>query len=365
MVQAEEDEALPPIISLDAFVAQQELKEEPPSTVQHIRCGTPEECQACIRLVQRCLQCPVLPAPRPTLSARRALLQLVCDESGQLAADEPATLRLPEPKAAAAAALADLTAQLEQCSRDEDSEDQSDRDASRCAEAARLRWRRKALERASLPLTVTPRESPDSRRKGAGLLGGGPSVPATRTLQLTPAEAAAPASGSGKKLSRASSFGRLVRAGGAAIGPATRTLQLTPATAATPAPGSGTKLSRASSFGRLVRKNSFGRAKAGAASGGGAPPSALHAAPSISTVASCAAGREGGGGEGGGGAARPAGSSPQPPSAAGGVALPLAPYVAPGAREAGRAYEVLLSCLLSPRSPLCLPYISPTSPRYC
>ena len=239
MVQAEEDEALPPIISLDAFVAQQELREEPPSTVQHIRCGTPEECQACIRLVQRCLQCPVLPAPRPTLSARRALLQLVCDESGQLAADEPATLRLPEPKAAAAAALADLTAQLEQCSRDEDSEDQSDRDASRCAEAARLRWRRRALERASLPLTVTPRESPDSRRKGAGLLGGGPSVPATRTLQLTPAEAAAPASGSGKKLSRASSFGRLVRAGGAASGPATRTLQLTPATAATPAPRSG------------------------------------------------------------------------------------------------------------------------------
>ena len=398
MVQSEEDEALPPTISLDAFV-QQELKEEPPSTVQHIRCGTPEECQACIRLVQRCLQCPVLPAPRPTLSARRALLQLVCDESGQLAADEPATLRLPEPKAAAAAALADLTAQLEQCSRDDDSEDQSDRDASRCAEAARLRWRRKALERASLPLTVTPRRSPDSLRKGAGLLGGGPSVPATRTLQLTPAEAAAPASGtkltrassfgrlvraggaandpakralqltpaeaaapasgSGKKLSRASSFGRLVRAGGAASGPATRTLQPTPATAATPAPGSGTKLSRASSFGRLVRKNSFGRAKASTASGGGAAPSASHAAPSIGTVASCASGCEGGGE-----AARPPGSSPQPPSAAGGAPLPLAPYVAPGAREAGRAYEVLLSCLISPTSPLHLPYISPTSPLH-
>ena len=392
MVQTEEDEALPPIISLDDLVAQQELKEEPPSTVQYIHCGsTPEERRTCIRLMQRCLQCPVLPAPRPTLSARRALLQLVCDESGQPAADDPATLRLPEPKAAAAAALADLTAQLEQCHGD-DLEDQSDRDAARRAEAVRLHRRRKALERTSLPLcgslplTMTPRKSPDSLRKG------GPSVPATRTLQLTPAEAAAPASGT--KLSRASSFGRLVRTGGAASVTATRTLQLTPATAATPAPGSGTKLSRASSFGRLVRKNSFGRAKGStAASGGAAAMFASHVAPSIGTVVSCAPGCEGDGG----GVHSP-GSSPQPPSAVGGgtgtegesaaaeglrgvgtaelphghlphghlphVQLPLAPYVAPGAREAGRAYEVLLCCLLSARQRQVIePSLTPTLTR--
>ena len=386
--QAEEDEALPPIISLDDLVAQQELKEEPPLTVQYIHCGTPEERQTCIRLMQRCLQCPVLPAPRPTLSARRALLQLVCDESGQPAADDPATLRLPEPTAAAAAALADLTAQLEQCGAD-DSEGQSDRDAARRTEAVRLHRRRKALERASLPLcgplppTMTSRKSPDSLRKGAGLPGGGAGALATRTLQLTPAEAAAPASG--KKLSRASSFGRLVRTAGAASVPATRTLQLTPATAATPAPGSGTKLSRASSFGRLVRKNSFGRAKGSAAtSGAAAAMAASHAAPSIGTVVSSAPGCEGDGG----GVVSPR-SSPQPPSAVGGrsgtegeaaaaegmrragtaalqraprtgtaerprghlahAQLPLAPYVAPGAHEAGRAYEVLLCCLLSAR----------------
>ena len=182
-----QDGALPPIISLDDLLAQPELKEEPFSTVQYIRCAaTPEERQTCIRLMQRCLQCPVLPAPRPTLAARRALLQLVCDESGQPAADDPATLRLPEPKAAAAAALADLTAQLEQC-RGDDSEDQSDRDAARRTEALRLHRRRKALERASLPLcgsqpqTMPPRKSPDSLWNGAGLPGGGPSVPATRT----------------------------------------------------------------------------------------------------------------------------------------------------------------------------------------
>ena len=389
MVQTEEEEALPPIISLDELVAQQERKEEQPPTVQYIRCAaTPEERQTCIRLMQRCLQCPVLPAPRPTLSARRALLQLVCDESGQPAADDPATLRLPEPTAATAAALADLTAQLEQCGAD-DSEGQSDRDAARRTEAVRLHRRRKALERASLPLcgplppTMTSRKSPDSLRKGAGLPGGGASVPGTRTLQLTPAEAAAPASG--KKLSRASSFGRLVRTAGAASVPATRTLQLTPATAATPAPGSGTKLGRASSFGRLVRKNSFGRAKGStAASGGAAAMLASHVAPSIGTVVSCAPGCEGDGG----GVHSP-GSSPQPPSAVGGrsgtegeaaaaegmrragtaalqraprtgtaerprghlahAQLPLAPYVAPGAHEAGRAYEVLLCCLLSAR----------------
>ena len=73
--QTEEDEALPPIISLDDLVAQQELKEEPPLTVQYIHCGTPEESKTCIRLMQRCLQCPVLPAPRWPLVAPHMYLR--------------------------------------------------------------------------------------------------------------------------------------------------------------------------------------------------------------------------------------------------------------------------------------------------